>query len=351
MIGGLRRTQTTPGFPRREASHFVGFALLALALVGASFGSAEGWGQEVQLKEKAKEAPKAQSKPKQGPVAVPPPVQGEKMAVPAVRLLPAAPAVMVPGQAIAAPPPRAAAMGVGLQFADAQRANLVLFEQQIGPQMKQLYRSEMHFLRVTCQLNKAEFELVSKECDTALKTTTSELAKVWNGPGAIRSSSDNNPRSMLSKEIAKCVQKALPAKQAALYEKELALREEAQKKTIVNGLVAKLDGILMLSVDQRAKIEKILKDHWASFAHEPRILMQGNRYFPRIPGEEISEVLTAAQRDEWNRIPKGNINYGFNIGIVQGFDDVDDFAVEELVVPPPPPPAKNADKAKAGPKS
>ncbi len=368
MTDGPGRMPTRTSFLRSRPARLFGFAVLALAMLELAIGAAEGQlpqNKEAE-KEKAPAVPKAarditvpRPAPAPGIVLPPLPAAGLRaapaiavpgMAVPAVRALPA-PVGLIQGRVLAVQPPPAGQ--AGLQFVDVQQANVAMFEQQIGPQMRQLYRSELHFVRAACNLNKSEYDQLSKECEPALKSTTTELAKMWNGPGAIRTGADNNPRALLSKEMARYVSKALPPEKAALYQKEVVQREEAQKKTIVTGLVAKLDGILLLNASQRTKVEQILKDHWKEYAHEPRILMQGNRFFPRIPDEQILAVLTEAQRDEWNRIPKGNINYGLNFNFVQGFDEVDVIDEVELVAPiaPPPPIEKNAKLARPGPKS
>jgi hypothetical protein len=371
MTGGLRYIWKATGSGCGKSARLLGFAVLSLAMLETAVGPAKGQLQDNKEKDKVT-APAVRDKkdqakqktplepkpapargvllpavPNQGIVA-PPPVAVPGVAIPAMRIMPAQ-AGVVQGRVLM--PVQAA--GQAVQFVDVQRANVAMFEKQIAPQMRQLYRSELHFVRAACNLSKSEYDQLSRECEPALKAATSELATVWNGPAAIRSAANNSPRVTLSKEMAKSVRKVLPPEKAALYQKEVALREEARKQTIVNGLVARLDATLMLNADQRTKIEQILNKHWSTLAHEPRMLMQGNRFFPRIPDEEIVEILTAAQRDEWNRLPKGNINYGLNLGFIQGFEEVDEIDEVGIVapIPPPPPPAKDARQPKPGPKS
>jgi hypothetical protein len=372
MSGGLRYMWKGAGLGCGKCTRLLGFAVLSLAMLETAAGPAEGQLQDKKEKDKLtapavrdnkdQEKQKTELQPKPAPargvrlpaapnqgIIAPPPVAVPGMALPAVRIMPAQ-AGFIQGRVLAVPAPAA---GQAVQFVDVQRANVAMFEKQIAPQMRQLYRSELHFVRAACNLSKAEYDQLSRECEPALKAATSELATVWNGPAAIRSAANNSPRAALSKEMAKSVRKVLPPEKAALYQKEVALREEARKKTIVNGLVARLDATLMLNADQRTKIEQVLNKHWSTLAHEPRMLMQGNRFFPRIPDEEVVEILTAAQRDEWNRLPKGNINYGLNLGFIQGFEEVEEIDEVGIVapIPPPPPPAKDVRQPKPRPKS
>ena len=50
---------------------------------------------------------------------------------------------------------------------------------------------------------------------------------------------------------------------------------------------------------------------------------------------------------------QGNINYGLNLGVIQGFDGEEEFVGVDFAVPvaPPPPVVKDAKLARPGPKS
>jgi hypothetical protein len=319
---------------RLASGRGLGFLLLTVGMLQFSSGAADAWFQDD--KTKTDKVP-VQVKPAQPKAAQAKPadVKAKEKARGAAPVV--APAIRVRGQQ-AVP---------AMQMGNAQLANLRMFEEQITPQVRQLYRSELHLLRIACQLTKPEFDRVAKDGEEALKATVKELAKHWNGQIRNGATTDNNPRAILAKELMHAVQKNLSPEQAKIYQNEIDLRAEAQKRTIVNGLVAKLDGILMLNADQRVQIEKILKAHWKDYMHEPRILMAGNRFFPRLPDDEILAVLSEAQKDEWNRLPKGNINYGLNLGMVHGFEEEEVFA-DEVARPAPAPVQPDVKDAKAG---
>src|SRR6059058_5140477 len=73
------------------------------------------------------------------------------------------------GQAL---PPKARAVKVD----DADDSVVLQFEQQWGRQLRQVYRTEIHFMRSVCQPTKSQYEKITAGGPTALKALSKKLA-------------------------------------------------------------------------------------------------------------------------------------------------------------------------------
>lgn len=190
------------------------------------------------------------------------------------------------------------------------------FEQQFAPQFRQLYRTELHFMRLVAQPTKQQYEKISADGEPVLKATIKKFAvHMRGGPGE-----QSDPRTPIADALAKSVQAALSPEQAARYQKELDQRAAARKRVVLLNLVAKVDKVLVLSIEQRDKLGKILDNKWTDSWDQTQMLMYVGQHFPPMPDTEILPILTESQKVVWRGIPKGNIRFGFNLGFVQGIE-------------------------------
>jgi hypothetical protein len=127
-----------------------------------------------------------------------------------------------------------------------------------------------------------------------------------------------DPRIPIAEAVAKSVAKIVPAEQAARYQKEVDERDRSRKQTVVLNLVAKMDRILVLTVEQREKLTKILEKNWKG-SWELQTLVYGGQYFPQMPDAEITPLLTESQKTVWRGVQKG-INFGFQAGMLPGLE-------------------------------
>jgi hypothetical protein len=196
------------------------------------------------------------------------------------------------------------------------------FEQQFGVQFRQLYRTELHFMRFVCQPTKQQYEKIAAEGETALKATVKKFAVNWRDLQQGRPSAfeQSDPRAAIADALAKLVRATLSPEQAARYQKELDLRAEARKRVVLLNLVAKVDKVLVLTTEQRDKLREILEDNWKDSWNQTQMLMYGGQHFPSMPDLEIRLILTATQKNVWSDIPKGDIRFGFHLGFVQGIE-------------------------------
>jgi hypothetical protein len=192
---------------------------------------------------------------------------------------------------------------------DNEVAQLRQFRQQFGKSFGQLYKRELHFMRMVCQPTKEQFQRIAADGEPALNSAIATFIS-----NSRRSGQQSDPRIMIAEAVAKSVQSTLSPKQAARYQKELDQRALARKRVWVLGLVRMLDEALVLTPEQREKLQKILEKNSKDSGNQMQMLMVGGRHLPSMPEAEILPILNDKQRAIWQGIPKGNINYGFNLG-------------------------------------
>jgi hypothetical protein len=192
--------------------------------------------------------------------------------------------------------------------------NVQQFEQQFGPQFQQLYKMELHFMRLVCQPTKSQFEKIAADGEAARKETIRKFAVNWRGGMA---NDQSNPYVMIADAVAKAVRTNLSPEQAARYQKELDERAAARKRTAVLNLVVAVDRMLVLTPEQRTKLGEVLEKNWDESWNQPTLLFNLGYYFPRMPDAAIQPLLTETQKEVWRGVNKG-VNFGFHLGFVQG---------------------------------
>jgi len=199
------------------------------------------------------------------------------------------------------------------------------FEQQYGRQLLQLYRSELHFMRVVCQPTKQQYERLLAESPTE-KATVRKLALMMSdrqegrAMAGARSFEVQDLRKLITDQLAKSLRPTLSTEQTALYLKELDQRAKARKRVALMNLLAKLDKALVLTPQQRAKLGEMLENNWNDSWGQMQWLMLGGQHFPPLPDDKILPVLNPTQKAVWRGTPKGNIHSAFDFGFLQGIE-------------------------------
>jgi hypothetical protein len=205
-----------------------------------------------------------------------------------------------------------------------QIAQIRQFEQQFSGSFRQWYKRELHFMRMVCRPTKEQFEKIAADGEPALKATIRMFVSNMRRPVDNRQS---DPRQVIAEAVAKSVQLTLSPEQVARYQKELDQRALARKRVWVLSLVRMIDKVLVLTPEQREKLSKILEKSWKDSWNHTQILMYGDQYFPSMPDAEIVPILTDNQKTVWSALPKGNVNFGLNMGPF--FLDIGDEVWEE----------------------
>jgi hypothetical protein len=201
--------------------------------------------------------------------------------------------------------------------------NLKAFENQYGRRFQQLYRSELHLMRVVCQPTRGQFDKIAAGGAPELRVLASRCADIWNGRRNAPLPADN-PYPDLHKLVAAAIVKAakpvLSAEQVTRYQQELDRRDAARRRVILANLVAATDRQLILTVEQRGKLTEVLDKSWQPWWDRAFVLMSRGDYVPVLSDDKILPILTEQQKVVWRTIRKGNIFRGFEL---DWFQDVD----------------------------
>jgi hypothetical protein len=188
-------------------------------------------------------------------------------------------------------------------------------EQQYGARMKQLQRSELHFMRQVCQPTKEQFQKIEAAGDAEMNANIKKLAKTIADQRMGRARGNANPpdsRKQITSGLVNKVKETLSPEQAANYEKELDERAAARRRFVVTGLVWAIDKRLVLSQEQREKIAEVLMKNYKNGWNDIQLIMQGGQYFPSMPDDKINPLLTDTQKAIWRGVQKGNVFFGNN---------------------------------------
>jgi hypothetical protein len=191
------------------------------------------------------------------------------------------------------------------------------FKQHYGSRFRQLYKTELHFVRMVCEPTKQQFEKIAADGEPALQTTIRRIAATWRRPVA---NDQSDLRTLILEALAKSARSILSPAQSTRYQKEVDNRWAARKQMMVLNLVSDLDSILLLSADQRVRLGEILQNNWDDSWNKDRWLNRGSRFFPPMPDEKILPLLTETQKQVWRSLSKGNFRVGFNPGLLPGFE-------------------------------
>jgi len=191
------------------------------------------------------------------------------------------------------------------------------FKHEYGPRFRRLYQAELHYVRMVCQPTKQQFQKITADGEPALQATIAKFAATWRRPVA---NVQAGLRPLILEALVRSVRSTLAPEQSARYQKELDDRSAARKQVMVLNLVGKIDSILLLSAEQRVKLGEILQSNWNDTWSQEQWLTIVNSRLPPMPDDKILPVLTETQKQLWRAIPKGNIRFGFNPGLLPGIE-------------------------------
>jgi hypothetical protein len=230
---------------------------------------------------------------------------------------------------------------VAVQAVEVQVAGDPL-EQQFRGQFQQLLKTELRFVQTVCRPNAEQYKKIKAAGDVALQATVKKFAEVQKQlqQGGFRAGQQPqfpDPRQMISSALLLSVKQNLSADQLKTYEQELASRAAARKRAAMLNLIAKLDRDLVLTAEQRGKFTKLLNDNWQeSWEQQLEVFMYGDQFFPVLPDDKVTPLLSANQKSIWSRLPKHqNTIWGWaGMGFLQPVDLEGDAVVEEAVAEP-----------------
>ncbi len=213
-------------------------------------------------------------------------------------------ALALPGQDAANPPPAA----VLFDAPRGDRPTLAALEEENRQEYRALLISELQFCRNACDLTADQSQQIARRSGPIVEGAAAWAAKLELKPaqrGGIRLATDPappNPIKFTRDIVLKIVKENTTPAQQARYQVELERRAAHQRQAAIQYLVARLDRILILSTDQRARLlqmfEKNWDDEWGAIVS---IMDDDGASFPAIPHRLILPLLTPTQQKIWRR--------------------------------------------------
>ena len=220
---------------------------------------------------------------------------------------------------------------VGQPAVAALDAQAALYVQQFRP----MFRAEYYFIRNTCGLNADQRKQLARMGETAVKAAAKQFVETQQKMmrGGWRPGTDYaDPRKLVEQELSRVMSSLLSHDQESRYKAELEKRAASRKQVVIDNLVAKLDGDLVLSSEQRTRLVEALSANWKdAWGQSLQMLMNIDSFFPNIPDQVVAPILTDNQKEVWRRIPKNsNVFWGFTFrgGIMEN-DPLDDPELAE----------------------
>jgi hypothetical protein len=197
------------------------------------------------------------------------------------------------------------------------------------PQLRPLLRAELHLIHKVCATSKDDQRALAKEGDRILKKAALKAAehqvKAQNAgvegrmPDIIR---------MIQDGLATAVSSRLTRRQSEAYQAEIGQRARFERDTAARGLVARFDGLLGLSADQRGKIAASLLRSQGSLGDALDDVLNDSGEYPTVPAAAFVPHLDARAKKIFQETQNSE-HMNFEIGIVGFTSDADDFAEED----------------------
>jgi hypothetical protein len=182
---------------------------------------------------------------------------------------------------------------------DEQLAALIA---ELTTRLRPVLESELRFARGVCRLSDGQVERITPDATLAFENAVQRLAEVKRSERAglwlarTKEARYFDPRNAIQQSLVDAIRTRLSVDLAARYAAEVASRNEDRKRAGVLALVAKLDGLLVLSTGQRdqlsASLSSNLNEAWFEAAGTETDL-------PSLPDNLILPFLTQTQREVW----------------------------------------------------
>jgi hypothetical protein len=204
-------------------------------------------------------------------------------------------------------------------------ANLEQMTRQMTQQLRPILRVELRWLTSAADPTPAQRREIAIEGGRALKEVAAYMAGIRNGVNMIGRAGPaiNDPSKVIHDAIEVASRAKLSPEQFARYQAEMERKVRDRNEVVMLNLVAKLDGLLALGVDQRARLCDSLRSHWDEWARPSlETLTLYDAYFPTIPDSLVNPFLTEEQRRIWQRAQKINFAQIRNAAFLNGIQNI-----------------------------
>jgi hypothetical protein len=217
---------------------------------------------------------------------------------------------------------KAAMKGVAVKARVGEQQAAAVLDAQAAQYVQQfwsVFRSEYAFLRSTCNLNSEQRKEVARLGERAVKAAARQYLEAQRKfmHGGVRPGTEYlDPHKLIEQELTRAVAPLLSHDQERLYHLEIERRTASHKQVVIDNMIVKLDGDLVLTLDQRTKLVEALHENWQdSWFQVLEMLMDIDSFLPNVPDRVITPFLSDPQKEVWRRIPKStNAFWGFRFG-------------------------------------
>ncbi len=173
------------------------------------------------------------------------------------------------------------------------------YEQYMHPHMWR----ELEFIRQNCDLTAEQRPLIKAAGLASVKEAAKQFVRNQ------RQRANKDIGVSIRQEIFKTLEKALTPDQMAQYQQGSVRRVAGLKKVVILSTVARLDGLLYLSSEQRDKISESFATNWEDdWEGWHGVSRYGGMFFPMIPDRQLVPHLSEQQRSVWQGVRKINPN-------------------------------------------
>jgi hypothetical protein len=194
------------------------------------------------------------------------------------------------------------------EFAPAARARTFNDDATVRGQLRLVLQLELKFIKHVCSPTAEQLDQLKQD---GLKHIVGEELD-HNDPEALRKAI-GDPRHAVESRMADLVRAHLSPAQANRFDSEIKQRAANLRQVSARNLVVAIDQELSLTEWQRQKITKELTDNWDDAWTMTVVLGSSSNtaLIPAVPDELIVPYLDAAQRSQWDGLPKrGNMVLG-----------------------------------------
>ena len=199
---------------------------------------------------------------------------------------------------------------------------------QFTQQFRSAMRAEYYFIRSVCAPTPEQRTRIAREGEKALREASAAYAQAQMRPMRMVNGrwAYPDPRKMIEEAMAKAVKPILTPDQAARYQAESEKRAADRKKAAARNIVSKLDQDLILTPEQREKLDEAVVARWDdSWCQSLETLLYGDQYYPRLPDDVVTPHLDDKQKEIWHGARQNqNFFFGFVGNMLPNEDPAED---------------------------
>jgi hypothetical protein len=193
---------------------------------------------------------------------------------------------------------------------------------QFAEQLRPVLSTELAFARQICSdLTIHERKKIKAAGESALQSLALLEAERHRQPRAGKQADSGHPVDQLRAKLTAAIKEHAPPETGQRYAAEAARRIGNRRRATIALVVARLDGLLYLTDEQRQEIAISLADFWQTDWENWLQFSLPLPYLPAIPEGHV-RCLTADQKTVWHSLQKTDFRVPVFQAFVQPLDDL-----------------------------